>query len=395
MPTAAAFAAAEDTSLVSRAGGAAEAKGDRGSAAATISGNGRFVAFQSSASNLHPDDRDAETDVFVRDRFTNATILISRASGVAGAKGDEPSWYAEISADGAVVAFASTATNLTPDDGDRVHDVFVRGVYGTKTVLVSRASGASGKKGNGSSTPTGISADGRYVVFISTATNLDPSDTDPGVDVYVRDLQSATTTLVSRASGATGAKGNGLSNQASISADGRTVAFVSRSTNLSSADTDQRADVYVRDLRTNTTTLASFVRSAANQPSLSGDGRYVAFDTAAGIFIRDLQAKTTTLVSNPGAFSGQPSVSADGRRVAYVSIVDDCGHVFVHDRVAQTTTLASRASGPLGAPGNDTSLFPAIAADGRSVAFDSNATNLHPADTDAWPDVYVRELPQG
>jgi Tol biopolymer transport system component len=396
VPTPVAHAVTGDTSLMSRAGGQAGAKGDRGSAVASISGDGRFVAFMSSASNLHPDDGDSETDVFVRDRFTNATILISRAGGVAGEKGDATGWgssYPALSSDGTAVAFASTATNLAPDDGDREQDVYARGVYGTKTILVSRASGAAGKKANGYSKPQSISADGRFVVFVSTATNLDRSDPDPALDVYVRDLRANTTTLVSRASGAAGVHGNGASGQGSISADGRLVAFVSRATNLSSEDKNQRPDVYVRDLQAMTTTLVSRASGASNEPSLSGDGRYVAYSNGADIYVRDLQAKTTTPLPRAAGTSSSPSLSADGRRVAFVSAADGVAHVFVHDRTTHSTTLVSRASGLLGAPGNDISLFPAISADGRGVAFDSNATNLHPADADAWPDVYVRDLP--
>src|SRR5262249_47419404 len=142
--------------------------------------------------------------------------LVSRASDV---KANDFSQDPAISGDGRVVAFDSFASNLDPADGDPVGDVFVRNPQTNTTTLVSRAGGADGAKGNVQSLDPAISADGRFVAFTSRASNLDPADGDTTGDVYVRDLQTNTTTLVSRASGADGAKANDLSAHPAISAD--------------------------------------------------------------------------------------------------------------------------------------------------------------------------------
>ena len=129
------------------------------------------------------------------------------------------------------MAFASIASNLDPADADIRSDVFVRDLVGGTTTLVSRATGAAGTKGDGTSLPPDISADGRYVAFASTATNLDPADSDANGDVFVRDLQTGTTTLVSRATGSA-RRATAASWAPSISDDGRHVAFESEATNL-------------------------------------------------------------------------------------------------------------------------------------------------------------------
>ncbi|HET7487907.1 MAG TPA: hypothetical protein VFJ85_08260 [Acidimicrobiales bacterium] len=280
------------TVLVSRATGPAGAKADNVANAPSIDGDGGRVAFSTIAANLDPADADGQVDVYVRDVAAATTTLASRASGAAGAKGNGLSTAGAISADGSRVAFVSAANNLDAGDADLALDVYVRDLAATTTTLVSRATGVSGAKGNGSSSGAPqLSADGRVVVFDSIATNLDPDDSDSLRDVYARDLDGAATTLVSRATGASGAKGNGASNRADVSADGTQVSFTSAATDLDPADADTTLDVYVRDLATATTTLASRASGAAGAKgnaasgttasSLGGDGRYVAFDSLA------------------------------------------------------------------------------------------------------------------
>ena len=334
--------------LVSRASGATGVKGnDLSLGGPALSADGRFVAFSSWASNLDPDDTDRPDDVYVRDLQTNTTTLVSRASGAAGAKGNGASVGASMSADGRFVAFRSSASNLDPGDNDTIPDVFVRDLQTNTTTLVSRGSGAAGAKGNNSSLVPAISADGRYVAFYSFASNLDPDDTDTSTDVFVRDLQASTTTLVSRASGAAGAKGNGASRVPVISPGGRFVAFDSNASNLHPDDTDATGDAFVRDLQAGTTTLISRASGADGakgnddslRPVISADGRFVAFDstasnldpadtdTTADVYMRDVQANTTTLVSRASGpagakgnfFSLGPAMSRDGRFVGFVS----------------------------------------------------------------------------
>ena len=236
------------TTLVSRGSGAAGAKGSNSSLVPAISADGRYVAFYSFASNLDPDDTDTSTDVFVRDLQASTTTLVSRASGAAGAKGNGASRVPVISPGGRFVAFDSNASNLHPDDTDATGDAFVRDLQAGTTTLISRASGADGAKGNDDSLRPVISADWRFVAFDSTASNLDPADTDTTADVYMRDVQANTTTLVSRASGPAGAKGNFFSLGPAMSRDGRFVGFVSGASNLDPADTDFSWDVFVRDV---------------------------------------------------------------------------------------------------------------------------------------------------
>jgi Tol biopolymer transport system component len=431
-----AWAAKDDLDLVSRADGAAGANGNEHSSSPAISADGRLVAFYSEASNLHPDDGDGGMDgrdVFVRDVEANTTVLVSRASdvaGVAGAKGNGASEVPAISADGRFVAFSSGASNLHPDDGDGSYDVFVRDLEANTTTLVSRASGdagAAGEKGNGGSYSPAISADGRFVAFVSDASNLHSDDTDGTDDVFVRDLVANTTTLVSRADGASGAKGNGYAMEPAISADGRVVAFISAS-NLDPDDSNGHQDAYVRDLDAYTTTLASRADGAAGAiaesgslvPAISADGRVVAFASTAenlhaadtdgwqDVFVRDLEANTTRLASRAdgatGAdannFSFEPAISADGRLVAFESEAsnlhpddgDRSYDVFVRDLEANTTALVSRPAGAAQSKGNSYSYEPTMSPDGRFVAFASAATNLHPDDGDFTLDVFRRDV---
>ena len=421
----AASAAKDDVDLVSRASGPTGAKGKDDSISPAISADGRFVAFDSIASNL---DGDATDDVFVRDLQTNTTTLVSRADGAAGAKGNATSADAAISADGRFVAFDSAASNLDPADGDTSGNVFVRDLQTNTTTLVSRASSAAGTKGDRPSSSPAISADGRFVAFSSAASNLDPADGDTSGNVFVRNLQTNTTTLVSRASGAGGAVGNAGSGDVAISATGRFVAFDSSATNLDPADSDNDTDIFVRDLQTNTTTLVSRAGGVAGAPgngfsaapTISADGRFVAFDSfasnldpadgdaTADVFVRDLQAKTTTLVSGAAGpsgakgddFSTDAAISADGRFVAFDSAAsnlqpvdaDSIGNVFVRDLQTGTTTLVSRAVGATGVPANGLSVFPAITRDGRFVVFYSFASNLSPTDGDTSADVFRRDV---
>ena len=185
------------------------------------------------------------------------TTLVSRATGASGVAGNGTSGFPALSADGRTVAFDSFSSNLIRDDRDRQDDIFVRDVVANTTILVSRASGTAGVKGNGRSDDAAISGDGSRVAFASRASDLTNSDRDHTPDVFVRNLRSQTTTLVSRAGGRAGPKANARASQPAISADGRFVAFVSRASNLTSDDHDHRVDVFLRDLHAHTTTLVN------------------------------------------------------------------------------------------------------------------------------------------
>jgi Tol biopolymer transport system component len=334
----------QTTTLVSRATGVAGAKGNGTSAgAAQMSADGRYVAFQSAATNLDPADTDANDDVFLRDLQTATTTLIDRSSGVNGAKASR-AFAPAISGDGRYVAFTSDHSGITPDDPDTHNDVFVRDVQSSTTTLVSRATGASGVKGNAASVNPQISSDGTLVAWTSFATNLDPDDTDALGDTYVRDLVANTTKLITRASGPNGAKGNGHSGGSGFSGDGRYVAFASAATNLDPADTDTITDSYMRDLQTDSTILISRATGAlgvkgngasSGHTTLSSDGRYAAFTSTStnlspddtsnleDIYVRDLQTFVTSLESRATPGHARPK-GATPLRVALVPAYAPC-----------------------------------------------------------------------
>ena len=424
---AAGSAAGPVTILVSRADGPRGVGGDGNSVTPSISASGRYVAFASRARNLVAADNDSQRDVFVRDLSSGDTVLASRAGGQNGAAGSGISLDPSISADGRYVAFASTATNLSSDDTDGSLDVYVRDLVAGTTELASRASGPVGAPADQFSSHPSISADGRHVAFESQANNLSPDDVDGNsTDIFVRNLDPQTTSFVSRASGPNGAAGTDLSFDPSISTDGRYVAFDSRAP-LGTDDVDEGGgfedDIFVRDRLTSTTILVSR-KSGANgapsevessDPAISADGRHVAFASNAkltgqrffgpNVFVRDLDADATALVSvgdevKTGNPFRRPSISANGRFVAFQSNADEISRVdadakmdvFVRDMQRGLTVVASRASGPLGLPGDGPSFNPSISADGGFVAFDSRATNFSGADADEFSDVFRRTL---
>jgi Tol biopolymer transport system component len=393
----------------------AGSQGDSASYGPSVSADGRFVAFWSASSNLVPGDTNWVTDVFVRNMQTGQTMRVSVDSS--GAQGDGYSSAPSISADGRFVAFSSDADNLVPGDTNLWTDVFVRDTQTGQTTRVSVDS--SGTQGNRRSHAASISADGRFVAFQSEATNLVPGDTNGTDDVFVRDMQTGQTTRASVDSA--GGSGDGYSYKPSISGDGRFVAFASDSSNLVPADTNGRADVFVRDSQTGQTTRVS-VDSSGTQgnfesfaPSISANGRFVAFESVASnlvlgdttawndVFVRDQQMGQTTRVSvdsngtQGNNHSQAPSISADGRFVAFESdannlVTGDFGwitDVFVRDTQTGQTMRVSVSSG--GTQSNNASLDSAISANGRFVAFYSYANNLVPGDTNGYEDVFVHD----
>jgi Ca2+-binding RTX toxin-like protein len=371
----------------------------------SMSADGRFVAFASSAANLVPGDTNNNEDIFVRDLSTNTTTRVSVDS--AGNQGNSSSSYSSISGDGRFVAFSSGA------------NIFVRDLSTNTTTSVSVDS--AGNPGNDSSSTPSISANGRFVAFGSNATNLVPGDTNNTRDIFVRDTIGNTTTRVSVNSA--GNQGNsGSSSAPSISADGRFVAFTSDSNNLVPGDTNNRNDIFVRDLSTNTTARVS-VGSAGNQgndasriPYISADGRFVGFYSDASnlvpgdtnntidVFVRDLSTNTTTRASVGSAgnqangASFDVSISSNGRFVAFRSgasnlVPGDTNNnddIFVRDTIDNTTTRVSVSS--TGDQATDSSFEVSISADGQRVAFSSRASNLVPGDTNSALDVFVADI---
>jgi extracellular elastinolytic metalloproteinase len=387
---------------------------------ASISADGRFVAFASRASDLAVGDTNQSWDVFVRDRETGSTerVSVDSQGAQAASGGKNPA----ISADGRFVAFSSDSPDLVPGDTNGVTDVFVhdRETGATERVSVD----SSGRQGRRFSRAPAISADGRFVAFESAAANLVPGDANRVVDVFVRDRQAGTTERVSLDSA--GQQGNGLSDACAISADGRIVAFESEASNLVAGDVDGVQDIFVRDRQTGTTETVSYDSTGSPAggfltPALSGDGRDVAFtsnfpafvsndtNAAPDVFVRDRAtggierasvSSSGEQAASPGA--SLPGISADGRRVSFASgasnlVPDDTNNavdVFVHDRFTGQTERASVDSSGAQAKGNslqNSARGPAASADGRYTAFSSSARNLVPGDTNTSIDVFVHD----
>jgi Tol biopolymer transport system component len=381
-----------------------------------ISADGRFVVFESEASNLVPGDTNNSTDVFVRDRKVQVTRRVS--VGPAGQQTNGGSGEPAISADGRFVVFTSFASNLVAGDTNGTGDVFLRDRKAQVTRRISV--GPGGQQANGGSLEPAISADGRFVAFQSVASNLVPGDTNRTWDVFVRDRVAQVTRRVSVGSG--GQQGNGDSYNTAITADGRFVAFTSDASNLVPGDTNGRLDVFLRDRVAQLTRRVSVgaggkqANDHSEQPAISADGRFVAFrslasNLAAGdtniawdVFVRDRRLQVTRRVSvGPGdlqanRFSFEPAISADGRFVAFASyasnlVAGDTNHqpdVFVRDRRVQVTRRVSVGSG--GQQANESSRGAAtISAHGRYVTFESFASNLVAGDTNGTLDVFVRD----
>lgn len=394
-------------------------QGIRGSEMPSISADARYVAFISFAENLVPGgpvpDPNYQLDVFVRDRQTGTTERVP--VGIGGGKGNNVSDSPAITGAGRFVVFRSFASNLVPGDTNGSWDIFVADRWTGTIERVSVGSGAA--QANDASVELSVSGDGRYVAFTSYATNLVPGDVNEVPDVFVRDRQTGTTTRVSVTAG--GSESNGESYAPSLSADGRYVAFTSSASNLVSGDVNGVPDVYVRDRQTGTTTRVSVGSGGEQgngpsyQASISADGRVVAFNSEASnlvpsdrdngcqyfpaeTFVRDLAAGTTERVSvaSSGAEAHQstwarPSISGDGRYVAYNQFVGACGgaiETFMRDRETGTTEWISFHPEPYTGGPNDP---PTITPDGRFVAFQSRATNLVPVDTNNREDVFVRD----
>jgi uncharacterized repeat protein (TIGR01451 family) len=413
-PANAALAAPGDLHLASAS--AAGVPSDGEALVPSVSADGAMVAFFSTATNLHPADTDAGPDVYVKNVRTGEVVLVSRAAG--GAKGNGDSRLPVVSPDGKRVAFVSEATNLHPAG---VPGVYVKDLATGALELASVTQ--AGAPANAGADRVALSADGRRVAFSTPATNLDPRDSVADFDVYVKDLDSGRLTLASLS--ASGEKRVGLfgSLAPSLSADGSRVAFHSDAAGLHPDDGDQTGDVFVRDLQTGQLVLASTNDEGAkgngqsSAPSLAGDGRKVAFvsfatnlDPAltvnglAAIYLKDLVTGDLSLVSRNAAGGlilggiSAPSMSADATRIAFDSSstnahpadADAVSDVFVKDLATGHVFLASASSA--GVKGNGASYPAALSSDGSTAVFRSEATNLHPADTDSASDVYAKEL---
>ncbi len=390
----------------------AEQGANSGSYRPDVSADGRYVVFESMASNLDPWDTQQQSDIFVRDLQLGETRRISSPSIYVSPNGD--SRLPAISADGQKVLFESGASNLVPNDTNGKVDIFL---WTRATNQLTRISvSTSGAQADSDCERARFSADGRYVVFDSRASNLDSADGNSRRDVFVRDLVLGTTRCASLTH--LGATGDRDSWNGSISADGTRVAFESDATNLVFWDTNNHTDVYVRDFAANSVTRASMSWNALEgngpsmRPSISPQGDFVAFESQASnlsigdsnyqndIFLRDLQNGFTQRISiNTTGAQGnmrsfEPQFSGDGRYVCFMSeaatlIPGDTNNftdVFVRDLHAQLTVRVSR--GRMTSQVQNHCRNARISASGRFVVFENDANNLVLDDFNGCSDVF-------
>lgn len=382
---------------------------DNASGAPVITPNGRVVAFLSRASNLVETDTDSVRDVVMVDLAKGSSECVSVSS--AGVKADGDCSDAALDRRGRRVAFASLAVNLVENDLNGLQDVFVHDRKTGETLRASITSG--GNEANGDSDHPALTADGRRVVFASYASNLVPQDTNDASDIFLRDLLTGQTTRVSLAFN--GGQAGGGSFLPEISANGRFVAFMSYAANIAPNDLNPARDVFVRDLKTGQAEIVS-VSSAgdsAHVPSgavaISANGRWLAFESDAAsfdgddlwpgsdVFLRDRKLGTTTLISRP--LAGQlangdsfaPAISANGRWAVFTSasshVVADDGNfasdVFRCDLKTGKTARVSLSS--QGTEGNGDSVEGRVSGNGCYVVFSTRADDLVAGATDGVP----------
>jgi Tol biopolymer transport system component len=390
-------------------------QGTQASANPSISADGRFVAFLSNSPNLVAGPSNVYQQVYWRDRQTGDTLRISQST--TGQPSNNHSSLAFVSGDGSRVMFWSYASDLVPGDTNQNFDVFVRDLARSVTVMVTRS--YTGGPLFGTVSPGAISRDGRYVAFCTDAPNVVPG-ASVMMHVYVRDLEDHLSSLVDVSTA--GAQANNSSVGGALSEDGRFVAFSSAATNLVNADNNGKSDIFVRDRQARTTALASIATNGteANDNSddarISGDGRFVLFDTMAtnlvtgdtnfrrDVFLHDMQTGSTIRISTgPGGVQASDncfaeSISGDGRYSTFYSaspglVPGDSNQgydVFVYDRITATLVRADLTSA--GGEVSQGATESQVSADGTCVVFTSNAPGLAPPDTNGTFDVFARDF---
>ncbi len=419
---------------------APQAGGSGDSGLSIISRDGRYVLFASTANNLTLTNNNnfvlpRRFNVFLRDRLANTTTLVSvNQAGNGGGNGD--SFPTGISTNGQFALFESSASDLVAGDTNNASDIFVRDVVNGLTTLVSV--NTNGMSGNGTSRGSVMTGDGRYVAFVSTASNLVPGDNNGIADVFVRDLQAGTTTLAS-----VGASTNSnppitgtvpSSESPEITPDGRYVAFYSTGTNLVPG-VATTGDIYVRDMIAGSTTWASTNARVIAQSlfghtnfiscnySISDDGQFIAYEACTnppsssstlGIVLRYslTTGLTDTIYTNANVpvslmlswpLSSFPNIhnlamTPDGRFTVFVANIGTASGtytaIYLWDAQTGTNLLVSAKPDNSG-PANGFCDSPVVSSNGRLVAFVSNATNLVANTLTGDWHVYLRDTKAG
>ena len=380
----------------------------------SVAANGRYVAFVSDAANLVPGDTNGVGDVFVRDLVLGAPTRVSVGPG--GVQANGYSRGPALSADGRFVVFESTATNLDPADATGILDIFLHDRTTGTTTLLSK--NVIGVPGNDVSAAARISGDGRFVVFHSRAANLVANDTNGSDDVFLVDRALGKIERVSVSSG--GLQADSHCWNPDVDDSGRFVVFDSAAGNLVAGDTNAASDVFLRDRLAGTTTRISLdrlgrqVSGTSEAARLAGTGLAISFTSSASTLVPgdannapdvfvwhgegNLECASLTTARVPGnGGNWNAAISKAGDCVVFESsstdlVADDLNQrldVFVRDLVQGRTLLVSCNHG--GAFGNSDSRFAAITGDGRHVVFSSDSGNLVPGDVNRTTDVFVRD----
>ncbi|MCP4356893.1 MAG: hypothetical protein GY796_02610, partial [Chloroflexi bacterium] len=424
-------------------------EGDNDSTTPAMTADGKFIAFTSSASNLTAVATNGNGHIFVKDMQSGNVSLASLST--AAIEGNNNSADPTITANGQYIAFESTATNLVTNTVTLWNDVFVHDTVGMTTTLVSIAS--DGTPGNAISENPTISADGRYVAFQSNATNLATGDLSH-LDVFVHDRDTdedgvfdepgaVATRRVSQT--ASGIPANAASTHPAMSADGRLIVFTSSANNLVTGDSNNSADIFLYDRDADadgifdeigevSVVLISFgvdglpADNFSMQPAISPDGRQVAFESWASnlivggttpfrrhVYVRDWNVGMTYLVSQSsggveaGDSSYQPILSANGRFIAFESLADNLvgtdsnlgRDIFVRDRdvdedgifdeAGEVATLRVSVDSSGNQMDGGQAYNSAISGDGEQIAFDSDASDLVLNDDNSDYDVFLHD----
>ena len=381
-----------------------------------VTDDGGFIVFVSSSSILVEGDNNGADDVFAYATATGNVTRVSLASD--GSEADGDSGDPAISADGGTIVFVSSATNLDAAAVGVAGDLYMRE---TATGVTTRITGGWDDSAlNGWVGEPQISADGSTIVYASLASNIVPDDTNGTADVFEYDVDTGVTIKVSRS--AIGANANGPSSHPAVSADGSLIVYESTATDIVADDTNTASDVFAYDTITGTTDRASLTESggqadaASDHPGLAPDGSTVVFEsqatnlteiaTQAGydIYVRDLATGAVALVSvatdgTPGdGPSRNPRISADGLTVVYESEASNLvagdtnstADVFAHETSSGATTRVSVADD--GTETDAASRYPAVASDGTRVVYESDATSLATNDDNAHTDVFLTQI---
>ncbi|HYG63092.1 MAG TPA: hypothetical protein VEL74_10965, partial [Thermoanaerobaculia bacterium] len=419
---------------------------------AGISADGGRVLFSALSTNLVPGQSGPAglTKIFLFDRATGANTLVNHAAGSPAAVADQGDFRAFLSGDGRFVAFTTSARNILPGapETNLDDDVFLYDHAGGGTSLASRVAGTAAAYPQGNSVGSGISDGGEHIVFVSTVANLASGVRDfNGIeDVYTHDRVAGTAELVSRLASpslSAGAFTDSTDLPTLTSTDGRWVVFTSSAPNLVPGQVEDEAapgatrDVFLHDRATGTTLLvsrkagatpATAASNSSSNPVISADGRWVAFQSLAedlvadqaqswtdyfNVFLYDRDTGIITLLSHAAGLpstsannhSGLPSISADGSRILFRSLATDLGatdgngmsDLFLYDRAAGTRTLISHAAGAPATTANGPSTYGRLSADGAFIVFTSWASDLLAGQTDPSysEDVFLHQIAAG